>query len=62
VVNIESGSIYEITDTLPAEAQITIQKALPPEKLGPGNYAVTVTVHDAASRESTSATAKFAVK
>lgn len=62
VMSLDGGSIYESLDDLPADAQGTLEKTLPPEKLGPGNYTVTVTVRDPVSQQSASATAKFAVK
>jgi hypothetical protein len=62
VVNLDGGSFYESLDDLPAGAPVTYEKMLPPEKFTPGNYAVTVTVRDSASQQSTSATAKFAIQ
>jgi len=62
LVNLDSGSVYESLDDLPAGAQGTFQKLLPPDKLAPGNYTVTVSLHDPVSQQSTSATAKFVVK
>jgi hypothetical protein len=62
VVNLDGGSFYETLDDLPAGAPVTYERMLPPEKFTPGNYAVTVTVRDSASQQSTSATAKFAIQ
>ncbi len=42
--------------------QITLRKSLPPEKLVPGVYQVTIKVNDLVSRQSISSSAKFAVQ
>jgi GWxTD domain-containing protein len=62
VVSLDGAPVYESLDDLPAGTQGTFQKTLPPDKLTPGNYTVTVSVHDPVSQQSTSATAKFAIK
>ncbi len=67
VVNAATNQqVVQLTDTAErldaAGNQITLRKSLPPDKLEPGVYQVTIKVSDLVSRQSISASAKFAVR
>lgn len=66
LINAGGQSVYSYSEAAELTGatgnQITALKALPPEKLVPGQYEVTITVRDLVAQQSIAATAKFSVQ